>query len=349
MSYINDKFLKKTVFVLVLFFLLGCACSKEKSLKDNPDETPEQIDVPDFTSVPPTHSPTLTPTPTTTPTPSPTPTLTILEKIEEFEMEEGNLQKILTSDAFLLVNMTQDDVLYSYRASESLYPASITKLMTAYLALEYGNLDDIVTFSQTAVTPVIPSALMCGFRAGDQIVLRDLLICMLLCSGNDTAVAVAEHISGSEEEFVALMNQTAAELGMEDTVFCNAHGLPDDAHMTSAHNIYLIMEKLFRSDEFLDIISLSSYTAPYKSKYGTEKELYAVSTNFYLSGEYSTPEGVTMIGGKTGTTNKAGFCLCVYVKDEDGDCYIAEIFGSDTRADLYTDMTLLLRMISDYN
>ena len=164
------------------------------------------------------------------------------EQIDEFEESGGNLQKILTANAFLLVNMTQDDVLYSYNASEIIYPASITKLMTAYLALEYGNLDDLVTFSKTAVTRVIPDAMMCGFKAGDQIKLRDLLICMLLYSGNDTAVAVAEHISGSEEEFVRLMNETAAEIGMTDTRFYNSHGLPNDAHVTSAYNIYLILQ-----------------------------------------------------------------------------------------------------------
>lgn len=295
----------------------------------------------------PTPTVTNTPTPTSTPTPTPSPTLTILEKIEEFEKEEGNLQKILTANAFLLVNTTKDDVLYSYNASEIIYPASITKLMTAYLALTQGNLEDEVTFSSNAVTPVIPSAMMCGFKAGDRIKLRDLLICMLLYSGNDTAVAVAEHISGSEEAFVQLMNETAAELGMTETVFHNSHGLPNDDHVTSAYNIYLIMQKLFCFDEFLDIIGLSSYTAPYQNKNGVQKELTVSSSNIFLHGTYQVPDGIQMIGGKTGTTKKAGYCLCVYVQDEAGECYIAEIFGADTRPDLYTDMIKLLEVISD--
>ncbi|MBE5950223.1 MAG: D-alanyl-D-alanine carboxypeptidase [Lachnospiraceae bacterium] len=306
--------------------------------------TPTPTNTPTITSM---QTPTATEVPTETPTPSPSPTMSILEKIVDFEQSVENLQKILSSDTILLVNMTRHDVLYSYNASEIIYPASITKLMTAYLALEYGDLDDTVTFSTKAVTRVIPDAMMCGFRAGDQIKLKDLLTCMLLYSGNDTAVAVAEHISGSEEEFVKLMNETAKELGMKDTVFYNPHGLPNDAHVTSAYNIYLIMEKLFCSDEFLDIISLSSYTAPYRSKNGAEKELTVSSTNFFLHGQYDVPEGIQMIGGKTGTTNKAGYCLCVYVKDEAGECYIAEVFGADTRPDLYSDMIVLLQEISD--
>lgn len=306
---------------------------------------PTNTKVPTKTPTP-TATNTPTPTATSTPTPTPSPTLSVREKIDNFEQSAENLQKILTSDTILLVNMTQHDVLYSYNASEIIYPASITKLMTAYLALQYGNLDDTVTFSTNAVTRVIPDAMMCGFKAGDRITLRNLLICMLLYSGNDTAVAVAEHISGSEETFVQLMNATAAELGMKDTVFYNPHGLPNDAHVTSAYNIYLIMEKLFCSDEFLDIISLSSYTAPYQSKNGTEKELTVSSTNFFLQGKYEVPEGIEMIGGKTGTTNKAGYCLCVYVKDEAGNCYIAEVFGADSRPDLYSDMILLLQKIS---
>jgi len=256
-NYIRNKSILLCC-VLLLFVLLtgGCtAAQKPKEAEEQPEKTiqptlaltptavPTLSPAPTSTPIPsptPTNTPTVTPTntpsptPTVTNTPTPSPTMSILEKIDEFEGQGGNLQKILTADAFLLVNMTQDDVLYSYNASKVIYPASITKLMTAYLALEYGNLDDVVTFSQTAVTRVIPDAMMCGFKAGDQISLRDLLICMLLFSGNDTAVAVAEHISGSEERFVELMNETAEKLGMTETFYCNSHGLPDDAHVTSA-------------------------------------------------------------------------------------------------------------------
>ncbi len=361
------------VFVL-LVFLAGCGNTGAEENGDFLSPTPTELVTPTPSPVPsptctltPTSSPTPSPTATTTPketftptptstntptptatnTPTPSPTMTILEKMDEFEKAEGNLQNIMTANAFLLVNISKDDVLYSYNASEIIYPASITKLMTAYLALMYGDLDSTVTFSQNAVTRVLPDAMMCGFKAGDQIKLRDLLTCMLLYSGNDTAVAVAEHISGSEEEFVTLMNQTAAELGMKDTFFCNSHGLPNDAHVTSAYNIYLIMEKLFCSDEFLGIIGLSSYTAPYTNKNGVSKELTVSSTNFFLLGIFDVPEGIKMIGGKTGTTNKAGYCLCIYVQDEAGDCYIAEIFGADSRPELYSDMNTLLEVISD--
>ncbi len=290
---------------------------------------------------------TSTPTPTSTPTSTPTPTPAIREKIDNFENSAQNLQKILNSDAFLLVNTTQDVVLYSYRACEALYPASITKLMTAYLALVHGHLEDTVVFSRNAVTPVIPDAMMCGFQEGDAISLHDLLICMLLSSGNDTAVAIAEHISGTEADFVALMNQTALELGMTDTTFCNPHGLPNDAHITTAYDIYLIMEKLFNYDEFLEIVGLPSYTAPYTDKDGHAKKQNVSSTNLFLHGQYQLPEGIQMYGGKTGTTNKAGNCLVIYVSDDAGNCYIAEIFGADTRPELYSDMIQLLKKISD--
>ena len=373
-NYIKSKFIPKCCVLVLLLSAIGCMGRTAQEtgnlytptpvLTPTPSPTctltPTPTPSPAFTSTPtptatttPTETPTPTPTNTNTPTPTatntptPSPTMTILEKMNEFEETEGNLQKILTANAFLLVNMTQDDVLYSYNTSEIIYPASITKLMTAYLALEYGNLDDTVVFSKTAVTRVIPDAMMCGFKAGDQIKLRDLLTCMLLYSGNDTAVAVAEHISGSEEEFVKLMNKTAAELGMNDTVFYNSHGLPNDAHVTSAYNIYLIMEKLFCSDEFLDIIRLRSYSAPYVNKNGVEKELKVSSSNLFFQGLYDVPEGIDMIGGKTGTTNKAGCCLCVYVQDEAGDCYIAEIFGADSKPDLYSEMITLLEVISD--
>lgn len=376
MNFTKNKRFFQLIVLIGIFLLAGCLQENvtpeepENTITVSPVPTPSAIVTPcqaptlifKKTAAPsPTNtcSPTATatplptetpiPSPTATSTPTPSPTLSILEKIDDFEQTNENLQKILTSDTILLVNMTQHDVLYSYNASEIIYPASITKLMTAYLALKYGNLKETVTFSTNAVTRVIPDAMMCGFKAGDQIILRDLLICMLLYSGNDTAVAVAEHVSGSEDEFVKLMNETATELGMKDTVFYNPHGLPNDAHVTSAYNIYLIMEKLFCSDEFLDIIKLSSYTAPYRSKSGNQKELTVSSTNLFLTGKYEVPEEIEMLGGKTGTTNKAGYCLCVYVKDEAGNCYIAEVFGADTRPDLYSDMQLLLQEISDLN
>jgi len=301
----------------------------------------------------PTPSPTLTPTntptpaPTNTPTPSPTPTeIPVYDKILVWEAENQPDPDIPVKAA-LLVDFSNNEVIYSANATKVIYPASITKLMTAYVAFsENVDLSQTVEVSKTAATPVIPSAKMCGLKAGDRIIMKDLLGCMLIYSGNDTSVAMAEHISGTEAEFVALMNQKAEELGLLSSCFCNSHGLPDDNHVTSAYDIYLIMQKLFHFEEILDIIGLGSIEVDVLRGEAL-KTLSFSSTNQFLLGKYKVPEGIKLLGGKTGTTNKAGCCLTVYVQDNDNNCYIAEIFGAESYEALYVSMIQLLTHISD--
>ena len=294
-----------------------------------------------------TPEPTPTPAPTATPTPSPTPTeIPVYDRILMWEKENTADPKIPVKAA-LLMDVTNNNILYANNATETIYPASITKLMTALVAFSQNEqFTNTVEISSTAVIPVIPSAKMCGFQAGDRLQFLDLLGCMLVYSGNDTSVAVAEYISGSEAEFVALMNQTAEEMGLKSTFFCNSHGLPDDNHVTSAYDIYLIMQKLFQFEEFLGIIELDSIQVDILRK-DKLKTMSFVSTNQFLTGTYQFPEGLTLLGGKTGTTNKAGCCLTIYVQDENSNCYIAEIFGAESYEALYSCMIQLLTHISE--
>ena len=371
-NLINKKLII-SVFVLGLLLLAGCnsfvpansleheTVSQEVSITPPADtEAPEEL--PEISVSPspvptntPTPVPTNTPVPTATSTPTPMPTLTptptptevpVIDKILAWEAQ-NNTDPGIPVKAALLIDISKEEVIYSENATEVIYPASITKLMTAYVAFS-ENIDftQTVEISKTAVTPVIPSAKMCGFKAGDRIILKDLLGCMLVYSGNDTSVALAEHLSGSESEFVAVMNQKAEELGMNSSYFCNSHGLPDDNHVTSAYDIYLIMEKLFHFEEFLGIIELGSIEADVLSGESL-KTLSFTSTNQFLWGTYKLPEGITFLGGKTGTTNKAGCCLVLYVQDKNNDCYIAEIFGASSYEALYVSMIQLLTHISE--
>ena len=316
------------------------------TLTSEPTLFPTESPTPVPTATP---SPTSTPTPLPTLTPSPTPTPTEIPIFNQIITLESTTMADpeLPVKAALLVNLTDRCVLYSDHAMETIYPASITKLMTALIAFSCEtDFTQTVEISKNAATPVIPSAKMCGFKSGDRILLRDLVKCMLIYSGNDTSVAVAEHISGSEEEFVALMNQKAEEIGLQNTHFSNSHGLPDDNHVTSAYDIYLIMQKLFNFEEFLGIIESGSIEVDVLR--GESLKTFAFeSTNQFFWGTYQLPEGITMLGGKTGTTNKAGCCLTLYVRDQNNNCYIAEIFGAESYESLYICMTKLLQKISD--
>lgn len=348
---------QKKIFITgsVVFFALLAGCSlgkKEEHYISSPlptfaiEETVPVTPLPTVTAELPDILPTISPTvaPTATPVPE---VLSVYEQISAWEASHAS-QEGLPVKAALLVNLSKETVLYSENALETVYPASITKLMTALIAFSHTEyLSETVEISATAATPVLSDAKMCGFLAGDRMLFSDLLGCMLIYSGNDTSVAVAEYISGSETEFVRLMNETAEELGLTSTHFCNSHGLPEDTHVTSAYDIYLIMQKLFNFEEFLGIIESGSITVDVLRGESTLKTFTFASTNQFLTGAYQMPEGLTMLGGKTGTTSKAGNCLSVYVTDKNGDCYIAEIFGAASKESLYTSMLQLLNNISE--
>ena len=124
-------------------------------------------------------------------------------------------------------NLATNTVTYAQNIYDKMYPASTTKIMTAYLAIKYGNLDEYVTISENVLN-LDPDSSVCNLKPGDIISLRDLVYGLLIKSGNDAAVAIAEHISGSEEAFAALMNEEVAAMGASCTHFMNAHGLPDE-------------------------------------------------------------------------------------------------------------------------
>ena len=234
---------------------------------------------------------------------------------------------------------------YQKNIHEKLYPASTTKIMTAYLALTKAGLDDVVTVSEHAVDQASDSS-VCSLRSGDQIKMSDLLYGLMLKSGNDAAVAIAEHVSGSEEAFVALMNETARSFGATNTHFMNPHGLHDENHYTCVYDLYLIFAHAIELEDFLQLIRTTSYTAYYTDANGGQTSQAWTNTNRYLSGEVTQPEGLTVVGGKTGTTNAAGNCLVLLSSNAKKDPVISIIMKSDTRDNLYYVMNQVLSNFS---
>ena len=249
--------------------------------------------------------------------------------------------------AALLVNCESKEIVYSYQEKEQITPASITKLMTALLALENGNMEDYLTVSEKAFDFGVPDATTCGLKIGDRITLNNAMYGILLPSGNEAANAIAEHISGDVDTFVSLMNQKASELGMVSTNFGNPHGLPFDGHLTSAWDIYLLMNELLVHEKFFEIADNEICTVPCLDKNGMEKYLEMKNTNLYYQKKKTAPEGITLLGGKTGFTSLAGNCLVLYVENEEGERYIAEIFGAQGKDNLYIAMNRLLEYITD--
>ncbi len=241
----------------------------------------------------------------------------------------------------VLFDVSRNEVLYSKNAHEQLYPASLTKILTALVALKYGSLDQELTAS-SVVNITESGAQLCGLKAGDTMTLSQALHILLMYSANDVAMLIAEGVGGSVEEFMDLMNEEAHALGATNTHFSNPHGLTDVNHYTTAYDLYLIFNEAIKNETIREILSMTSYSTVYHDKKGKEKEISFQTTNRYFRGEYAAPDQVTVLGAKTGTTNAAGHCLMLLSKDNSGDLYISIILQSSKRDILYSEMTDLL-------
>lgn len=235
-------------------------------------------------------------------------------------------------------------VLYAKDIHERLAPASLTKIMTALVAIKYGNTEDVITCSEN-VTNISSDATRIGLKAGDQLTMNQALHALLINSANDVAIAIAEHVGGDVESFVELMNKEAVAIGATNSHFVNPHGLSDNDHYTTAYDLYLMMNEAVKYELFNEIIHMMEYETVYNDAQGNEKTMSFKNTNLFLRGDYSAPSNVTVIGGKTGTTSAAGNCLILIVKDTSGNPYIAVILRASTRAVVNEEMADILREI----
>lgn len=234
----------------------------------------------------------------------------------------------------LTIDDTKDQLLYSKSCFAKVYPASTTKIMTCLLALEKGDLDSIVTVSENACNQASDSSTI-DLKPGDNISLRNLLYGLMLNSGNDAAVAIAEAVGGDTETFVSMMNEKARSLGATGTNFVNPNGLHDENHYTTAYDMYLIFREAIKNPDFVTIMNTQVFDSTYTASDGSPREEIYHNTVQYISGKRKNPDGVTVLGGKTGTTGDAGYCLVLYSKNTNGDDIISMVFGADARTNMY--------------
>ena len=189
-------------------------------------------------------------------------------------------------------------------------PASLTKIMTTLVALENGNLDDRITMTETGTAYAVSGSSNLYTEVGETFTLRDMLYGIMLASANDMATQVAEYIGGSVENFVAMMNQKAEELGCTGTHFVNACGMPAEGHVSTAHDLALISLAAMQNETFREITGTVHYTI-------AASEIYAPReiTNHHPS--ISEPENFPIkgvCGGKTGYTDLAQNCLATFAE-----------------------------------
>lgn len=260
------------------------------------------------------------------------------------DVTEGTTVDMSQATAAGLFNINNGSVLYAKNVHEKLNPASITKILTALCAIKYGNLDDVLTASENVYINE-SGAVKLGLKAGDTMTMEQALHALILKSANDVAIMIAEHVGGSVAGFADMMNEMAQSLGATNSHFVNPNGLTDPNHYTTVYDLYLICNEAVKYDKFIEIIHTASYSSVYHDKNGNEKEVNVSTTNAYLKGEAFAPDNVTVIGGKTGTTNAAGSCLILYSRDQSGNPYISIILQSSDRTMLYKEMTQLLSEI----
>lgn len=216
------------------------------------------------------------------------------------------------AQAAVLMDIDTKVILYAKNIHEKLYPASTTKIMTCLLAMENGNLDDMITFSHDAVFSVPSDGSNIGMDVGQSVTLEECLYGVMVGSANEAANAAGEYVSGSIPAFVDLMNSRAKELGCTDTHFCNTNGLHEDNHYTSAYDLALIASEFFKNEMLCKIGNTPRY---HFEATATQPD------DFYLNNKHQLITGETpykgILGGKTGYTGLARQTL-VTACEQDG-------------------------------
>lgn len=216
-------------------------------------------------------------------------------------------QLVETAKAVIVYELGSDTMIYTWNPDTKIYPSSMVKLMTALVAIENGELTDKVSVTKRALSYVEIGSVSAGLIAGEELTLKDLLYCMMAASANDAAAVIAEHIGGTQEAFIKMMNERAKELGCTGTNYTNVHGLHEEQTYTTARDICRILDAALDIPEFKALFTAESYTVPATNK-SEERQIF--TSNYMMSRETVKKyydERVT--GGKTGATDEAGRCL----------------------------------------
>lgn len=249
----------------------------------------------------------------------------------------------IEASAYIAVETESNTILLESNADEHLYPASITKILTALVAVDHLNPDDVITVTQEDIDGLYEQGSSVFLKKDEEITFNNLLKYLLVASGNDAANAIARTIAGSPEAFAELMNQKASQLGCTNSHFTNPTGLPDDNHWTSARDLYLIAMEVIQNPLLVEICSTAKLSLPATNMHN-ETTFY--STNHLISSykdDRYLYDGAT--GLKTGWTGDAGMCLVATATRNDLNI-MTVVLGAPKRADgsqgSFTETTKLL-------
>jgi len=234
-----------------------------------------------------------------------------------------------TAKAVILYERNSDTLIYNWNGDAKIYPSSMVKLMTALVALEYGELSTEITVTKRALSYVAIGSVSAKLVTGERVTLEDLLYCMMVASANDAATVIAEHIAGSQDSFVQLMNEKASALGCTGTHFSNTHGLHDEQTYTTARDLCKILDAALDNPDFKKLFTAKAYTVP-KTNKSDSREI--ITSNYMMTKDgipryYHKYYDSRVTGGKTGATDAAGRCLTV-TAEENGMEILAIVMGA---------------------
>ncbi len=243
-------------------------------------------------------------------------------------LREFNYPTEFTIDAgaYALIELKSNTILYSKELDMKRFPASLTKIMTCMLAIEYGNLQDTLTVSASALENLSEFGSSAGLVEGEQLTLENMLYCIMLWSANEGCNVIGEYISQDVASFVDLMNETAKALGMENTHFANTHGLHDENHYTTVRDLTILTRWAWENETFRRFATATTHEVPATNK----SDARLLHTTNYLTATdvdsryfYSLASGI-----KTGFTTPAGGCLVSTATDGDAE-YLSIVMGCD--------------------
>ena len=244
--------------------------------------------------------------------------------IQSNDIENWPAGPAVSAESAILMDIDTGSILYAKNIHKKSYPASTTKLLTCLIAVEQGNLDDMVSFSDTAIFSVPTDGSKIGMDVGESITLEQSLYGILVGSANEVANAVGEYISGSLEEFINLMNERAAQLGCTDSHFMNTNGLHDDNHYTSAYDLALISAAFFQNDMLCKIGNTDRYEF---TATATQPDDFILKNKHRLITGEDPYDGI--LGGKTGYTDQARQTL-VTCAEQNGMRLVCVVFKEES-------------------
>lgn len=231
--------------------------------------------------------------------------------IPKVNADEENSPNI-SSPSAILMDLKNGKILYEKEIDKKMYPASLTKVMTAVIVLENCDLNDVATVSYDAVMSLSSGYVTANLQIGEELTVEQLLYVLMVGSANDAAIVLAEHVSGSVDEFSKLMNEKAKEIGCTSTNFVNPNGAHDENHYSTARDLALIAKYAMQNETFRTIVSTTSYKLPVTNKYEKEDRLFTTTNALLMVNNNTRADNYYYkyaTGIKTGFTTPAGNCL----------------------------------------